>query len=257
MTPPMRKAQAVRRATWAGAGALLGAAAIARRHPVAGAGVLAAAATLRRRRVPPAQPGAGPHAVARPVRPAAGGARRSTTAPGPRRPTCSTPSRARACAGPSSCSAARPSGTPRPVRRIAAEGHQIANHGYDHGILIFRGTAHVRDQLARCEAAVAAAAGRGRDEPAVPRAARLPRARDRPRRAPGRLPGGGMDARGVRLGRAGRRRDRPPGHPRARAGHDPAAPRRRRVGARSGPASRRPTRSPTSAGRPGRATWRW
>ena len=30
-----------------------------------------------------------------------------------------------------------------------AEGHQVANHGYDHGILIFRGPAHVRDQLAR------------------------------------------------------------------------------------------------------------
>ena len=44
MNLPMRKAQAVHRATWAGAGALLGAAALARRHPVAAVGVLAAAA---------------------------------------------------------------------------------------------------------------------------------------------------------------------------------------------------------------------
>ena len=48
---------------------------------------------------------------------------------------------------------------PEAVRRIAAEGHQLANHGYDHGILIFRGAAHVRDQLPRAEPAAAAAAG--------------------------------------------------------------------------------------------------
>ena len=55
------------------------------------------------------------------------------------------------------------------------EGHQVASHGYDHGILIFRGPAHVADQLRRTEEAVARAAGDGGDDPPVPRAARLPR----------------------------------------------------------------------------------
>lgn len=49
---------------------------------------------------------------------------------------------------------------PEIVRRIAAEGHQIANHGYDHGILVFRSRRHVIDQLGRTEAAVEAALGR-------------------------------------------------------------------------------------------------
>lgn len=47
------------------------------------------------------------------------------------------------------------------VRRIVAEGHQLASHGDDHGILIFRGLRHVRDQLRRTEEAVAEAAGDG------------------------------------------------------------------------------------------------
>jgi peptidoglycan/xylan/chitin deacetylase (PgdA/CDA1 family) len=50
---------------------------------------------------------------------------------------------------------------PALVRRIAAEGHQLASHGYDHGILIFRGPGHVEDQLLRAERAVEAAAGAG------------------------------------------------------------------------------------------------
>jgi peptidoglycan/xylan/chitin deacetylase (PgdA/CDA1 family) len=48
---------------------------------------------------------------------------------------------------------------PEVVRRMVAEGHQIANHGYDHGILIFRGWRHVRDQLARTERSVERAVG--------------------------------------------------------------------------------------------------
>ncbi|MEQ8834874.1 MAG: polysaccharide deacetylase family protein [Miltoncostaeaceae bacterium] len=47
------------------------------------------------------------------------------------------------------------------VRRIVAEGHQLASHGWDHGILIFRGPRHVADQLRRTERAVAAVAGEG------------------------------------------------------------------------------------------------
>lgn len=47
------------------------------------------------------------------------------------------------------------------IRRIVDEGHEIANHGYDHGILVFRGAGHVEDQLARTADAVARAAGEG------------------------------------------------------------------------------------------------
>ena len=48
---------------------------------------------------------------------------------------------------------------PETVRRMVAEGHELASHGYDHGILVFRNPAHVHDQIERTEHAVAAAAG--------------------------------------------------------------------------------------------------
>ena len=50
---------------------------------------------------------------------------------------------------------------PELVRRMHDEGHQVASHGYDHGILVMRGPAHVRDQLTRTEEAVSDAAGPG------------------------------------------------------------------------------------------------
>ena len=48
---------------------------------------------------------------------------------------------------------------PQMVRRIHEEGHQIGSHGYDHGILVFRGPGYLRDQLARTEQAITDAAG--------------------------------------------------------------------------------------------------
>jgi len=45
------------------------------------------------------------------------------------------------------------------IARMHREGHQIASHGYDHGILIFRGPGYVDGQLRATEEAVAAAAG--------------------------------------------------------------------------------------------------
>lgn len=50
---------------------------------------------------------------------------------------------------------------PDVIARMAREGHQIANHGDDHGILVFRGAGHVRRQLRLCERAVEDAAGPG------------------------------------------------------------------------------------------------
>lgn len=48
---------------------------------------------------------------------------------------------------------------PSIVARMHAEGHQIANHGDDHGILVFRGPRHVAAQLRHAEDAVAEAVG--------------------------------------------------------------------------------------------------
>lgn len=47
---------------------------------------------------------------------------------------------------------------PELIARIAREGHQLASHGYDHGIVVFRGAAYVRAQLRRTERAVERAA---------------------------------------------------------------------------------------------------
>jgi peptidoglycan/xylan/chitin deacetylase (PgdA/CDA1 family) len=48
---------------------------------------------------------------------------------------------------------------PELIARMHQEGHQIASHGYDHGILIFRGPRYVEQQLRATEEAVLAAAG--------------------------------------------------------------------------------------------------
>ncbi|MDA3005555.1 MAG: polysaccharide deacetylase family protein, partial [Actinomycetota bacterium] len=50
---------------------------------------------------------------------------------------------------------------PEMVRRMRDEGHQVASHGYDHGILVLRGPGHVRDQIRHTEEAVEQAAGPG------------------------------------------------------------------------------------------------
>ncbi len=50
---------------------------------------------------------------------------------------------------------------PHIVQRMRDEGHQIASHGYDHGILVLRGPGHVRDQLTRTEEAIEDAVGPG------------------------------------------------------------------------------------------------
>jgi peptidoglycan/xylan/chitin deacetylase (PgdA/CDA1 family) len=47
------------------------------------------------------------------------------------------------------------------VRRMRDEGHQIASHGYDHGILVWRGPGYIREQLHRTELAIEEAAGPG------------------------------------------------------------------------------------------------
>ena len=48
---------------------------------------------------------------------------------------------------------------PELVRRMHAEGHEIASHGYDHALLTFASTGAARTQLARTERALASALG--------------------------------------------------------------------------------------------------
>lgn len=160
----MRKAQAVRRATWAGAGALLGAAAIARRHPAAGAGVLAAAAALGVAAFHPRNPALGRTLSRGPSdRPRA--ALTFDDGPGPSTPDVLDALAREGVRGTFFVLGRQAERHPETVRRIVAEGHQIANHGYDHGILIFRGPGHVTDQIARTQEAVEHAAGAGAMSP--------------------------------------------------------------------------------------------
>lgn len=160
MTQPMTKNRTIRRVV-AIELALLAAAAIARRRRpllaagIAGAGALGAWAAFR-----PSSPVFGPVVSRGPSdRPRA--ALTFDDGPGP-----STPAILDALADEGVRATFFVLGRqarrhPDLVRRMHDEGHQVASHGYDHGILVMRGPAHVRDQLARTEDAVADAVGQG------------------------------------------------------------------------------------------------
>jgi peptidoglycan/xylan/chitin deacetylase (PgdA/CDA1 family) len=164
MTQPMRKAQAVHRATWAGAGALLGAAVLVRRHPVAAAGVVAAAALAGVAAFSPRNRAMGVTLSRGPAdRPRA--ALTFDDGPGPTTPGVLDALAREGVRGTFFVLGRQAERHPDLVRRMAAEGHQIGNHGYDHGILIFRGPRHVADQIARTQQAVERAAGEGAMSP--------------------------------------------------------------------------------------------
>jgi peptidoglycan/xylan/chitin deacetylase (PgdA/CDA1 family) len=160
----MTKRQAVGRASLAGCAAVALAAVLARRRPTAGAAVAAAAAAAAWGAFRPSSPLFGPTLRSGPRgRPRA--ALTFDDGPGP-----STPDVLDALAGEGVRATFFVLGRqaerhPDLVRRIAAEGHEIGNHGYDHGILVFRGDAHVADQLSRTESAVHRAAGEGTMRP--------------------------------------------------------------------------------------------
>ena len=216
------------------------------------------AAAARGRRLHAAQPRARARALARARATARARPSPSTTAPGPPPPHVLDALAREGVRATFFVLGRQVERHPELVRRIVAEGHQLANHGYDHGILIFRGAAP-RGRPARAHRARRRRARRAPDAMtrALPRAPRLPRPGHGPRRAAGRLPDGRLDARRVRLGRARRRGHRPPRVAGARARDDPPAARRRRLGARAAPAAdgRRPAR--TSAAPPGSATSSW
>lgn len=154
----MRKGEAVHRAVWLGATAAVASASLARRHPAASLAILGVAGVAGVAAFTPRNPALGPAVWRGPGdRPRA--ALTFDDGPGP-----STPDVLDALAGEGVRATFFVLGRqverhPDVVRRMVAEGHQLANHGYDHGILIFRGTRHVRDQLLRTQRAVERAVG--------------------------------------------------------------------------------------------------
>ncbi len=158
MTEPMTKSRTIRRVVAVEAALLAGATAIRRESPLraaamVGAGALGAWGAFR-----PGSPVYGPVITQGPT----GTPRAALTfddGPGPSTPAILD---ALADAGVKATffvlgrQARRHPGL---VRRMRDEGHQIASHGYDHGILVMRGPGYVRDQLARTEEAVTEAAG--------------------------------------------------------------------------------------------------
>jgi peptidoglycan-N-acetylglucosamine deacetylase len=160
MTEPMTKNRTIRRVVAVEAALLAGAAATRRDSPLlaavmVGAGALGAWAAFR-----PGSPIYGPVITQGPT----GSPRAALTfddGPGP-----STPAILDALADAGVKATFFVLGRqarrhPEVVRRIRDEGHQIASHGYDHGILVMRGPGYVRDQLTRTEEAIAEAVGPG------------------------------------------------------------------------------------------------
>jgi peptidoglycan/xylan/chitin deacetylase (PgdA/CDA1 family) len=160
MTQPMRKGQAVHRAAWVGVGVAVAAAALARRRPIAAAAGAAGAAAAGAAAFMPGNPALG-RAISRGPRDRPRMALTFDDGPGP---STAAVLDALAAAGAQATFfvlGRQAERHPELVRRIVADGHQLANHGYDHGVLIFRGARHVADQLRRAELATDAAAGPG------------------------------------------------------------------------------------------------
>lgn len=156
----MRKGQAVHRASWAGATAAVSATLLARRHPVAAAVLATGAALATASAFVPRSPlfgtvvAGGPASVPR-------AALTFDDGPGPTTPDILDALAAEKVHATFFVLGRQVERYPEVVRRMAADGHQIANHGFDHGILIFRGGRHVGEQLGRTERATLAAAGPG------------------------------------------------------------------------------------------------
>jgi peptidoglycan/xylan/chitin deacetylase (PgdA/CDA1 family) len=160
MTPPMGKGQAVHRAVWVGVGVAAVAAGLARRRPAAAIAALAAGTVAGTAAFLPGSPAFG-RALVRGPRDRPRAALTFDDGPGPTTPAvldALAEAEVRATFFVLGRQAER---HPELVRRIVADGHQLANHGYDHGVLIFRGAGHVADQLRRAERAAEDAAGAG------------------------------------------------------------------------------------------------
>lgn len=158
MNDPMRKSQAVQRATLVEAGVVAAAAIVGRRRPLVGAAVLGVGALAARGAFGRNSPVFG-RVIDR------GPADRQRVAltfdDGPGPSTEHVLDALHRCGARATffVLGRQVETHPDVVRRIADEGHELACHGYDHGILVFRSAEHVEDQIRRCEQAVIAATG--------------------------------------------------------------------------------------------------
>ena len=155
---PMRKGPAVHRALWVGAAAAAASASQVRRRPAAAASIAALAGLAGVAAFMPRNPAFGRALWRGPAdRPRA--AITFDDGPGPSTPDVLDVLAREGVRATFFVLGRQVDRHPEVVRRMVAEGHQVANHGYDHGILIFRGARHVRDQLERTERAVERAVG--------------------------------------------------------------------------------------------------
>jgi peptidoglycan/xylan/chitin deacetylase (PgdA/CDA1 family) len=161
MTQPMRKGQAVRRAAWAGLGAAALTAHLARRRPVLAAGLALSAAALGAAAFMPRNPALG-RPLSRGPRDRPRVALTFDDGPGPSTPAVLEALAAEEVRATFFVLGRQVERHPEMVRLIVAGGHQLASHGFDHGILIFRGPGHVEEQLRRTERAAADALGEDR-----------------------------------------------------------------------------------------------
>ncbi len=160
MTQPMRKGQAVHRAVWVGVAAALASASQARRRPAAALAIAATATLTGVAAFMPRNPALG-RSVGRGPVDTSRAALTFDDGPGASTPAVLDALSREGVRATFFVLGRQVDRHPELVRRIVAEGHQLANHGYDHGILIFRGARHVRHQLARTEQAVERAVGAG------------------------------------------------------------------------------------------------
>lgn len=156
----MRKRQAVQGTVVIGLAVAAGAARMARHRPLAAAALIAGATALGASAYMPRSPLLGPSLHRGP-----GDGRRVAITfddgPGPSTPAILDHLGEAGVRATFFVLGREVAGHAATVRRILAEGHQLASHGWDHGILIFRGPRHVAEQLRRTERAVAAVAGDG------------------------------------------------------------------------------------------------
>ncbi len=160
MTEPMRKSQTVRRAVLLEAGVAAAAALTARRNrglalAVAGAGIVAARAAFGRN-----SPFYG-RVITHGSRARNRFALTFDDGPGPSTSAILDALRDARAHATFFVLGRQVEEHPDLVARIVREGHELASHGYDHGILVFRGADHVHEQLLSTETAVEAIAGSG------------------------------------------------------------------------------------------------
>lgn len=159
MTPPMTKRQAVVRTALTGISVAAVSTGLARRHPAIAAALMATTATVGAAAFLPRSPilGRTMHRVS-----ASQGQVALTfdDGPGPSTHAILDVLAAEGMVATFFVLGREAERHPAAVRRIVADGHQLASHGWDHGILIFRGPRHVLRQLRRTQSTLESIVGR-------------------------------------------------------------------------------------------------